>query len=255
MTSSWQLVEPVSAIIFDCDGTLSTIEGIDYLAEQNSQGPAVKTLTEQAMGKTGLTRELYQQRLNLVKPTQSQIAALGQAYFQQRVQDVAAVLQTLQRQHKSIYIVSAGIMQAVSDFASLLKVPRENVYAVSLSFDEKGNYAGFDAQSPMVTNTGKREIVEQLAKQHARMAYIGDGLNDLAVMDVVARFVGYGGAFYRENIAAHCDFYIRSASFAPLLPLLLTAEEQATCPEMTLYQQGLDMINQAGVEFSGQFSS
>ena len=31
----WKLTEPLDTIIFDCDGTLSHIEEIDYLAASN----------------------------------------------------------------------------------------------------------------------------------------------------------------------------------------------------------------------------
>ncbi len=62
-------------------------------------------------------------------------------------------------------------------------------------------------------------------QQNKKIVYVGDGLNDLAVCDVVARFVGYGGFFYRANVAAKSDFYLTSPSMAALLPLVLTEAE------------------------------
>ena len=38
---TWQLDHPINAIVFDCDGTLSIIEGIDELARNNGVGDAV----------------------------------------------------------------------------------------------------------------------------------------------------------------------------------------------------------------------
>src|SRR5579863_8854630 len=96
-TNPWQLQTPLEAIIFDCDGTLSRIEGIDELARRNGAGEKVRDLTEEAMGKTGLNLCLYKKRLDLVKPTQEQVISLGMEYFTNRVPDLEATLSLLKR--------------------------------------------------------------------------------------------------------------------------------------------------------------
>jgi phosphoserine phosphatase len=50
--AEWQPTIPFDAVIFDCDGTLSAVEGIDELAEKNAVGREVKALTQIAMGQT-----------------------------------------------------------------------------------------------------------------------------------------------------------------------------------------------------------
>lgn len=54
MQPKWQLAMNISAIIFDCDSTLSSIEGIDELAETKNVQQEVSRLTELAMNKTGI---------------------------------------------------------------------------------------------------------------------------------------------------------------------------------------------------------
>lgn len=240
----WQLQEPISAIMFDCDGTLSTIEGIDELASYNGVSDLVKSITAEAMGSSGLNPTLYQQRLNLVKPHQDQIIALGHEYFAQRTHDIDIIIQTLTRLNKSIYLISAGVNPAVKIFGELLNIPHDNIFAVDISFDSNGQYLDFDRTSPLVHNTGKREIVSKLKTRHEHMIYVGDGLNDVAVIDLVTRFIGYGGAFYRENIAALCEYYIQTSSLAPLLPLILTQQEYAALlpNEQAIYHKGLSAI-------------
>ncbi len=219
------LLTPLDAIVFDCDGTLSHIEGIDELAEANGVGAQVRQLTAEAMGRSGINPQLYQQRLDLVLPTRSQVEALADQYFQQKTPDLLAVLRVLSKLGKKIYVVSAGLYPAVAGFAALLNLPATQVFAVNIYFDEEGNYLDFDRHSPLVFAEGKRSIVQQLLEQHPRLMYVGDGLNDLSTQDLVTRFVGYGGAFYRENIRNSCQYYITEASMLPLLPLCLTAEE------------------------------
>jgi phosphoserine phosphatase len=243
---TWQLKIPLDAILFDCDGTLSSIEGIDELAAL--AGPeiahTVKVLTEEAMGRSGIDPDLYEKRLALVNPTQSQVEALSQLYFEHQAPYVVEVIALLQRLGKTIYILSAGLLPAVVSFAKQLNISPQHVFAVDIQFDAEGRYQGFDSSSPLIHNTGKRSIVEKIKQQHQQLLYTGDGLNDLAVRDLVARFVGYGGSYYRQNIADQCEFYIKAQSFLPLLPLALTREEyeKLSMKEKMLYDEGVVLM-------------
>ena len=223
---NYQLLEPVDAILFDCDGTLSGIEGIDELALARQVSAEVKKLTAEAMGQGGLNVALYEKRLNLVLPTSTQMDWLGEQYFQHRTPDITYVLDILRRLNKSIYIVSAGLMPAVKKFAELLGINPNNIFAVPIYFDEAGDYRDFDRTSPLVREFGKRVIVQKIKEKHARCVYVGDGLNDLETYDLATRFIGYGGAYYRKNIEEQCEFYITTPSIMPLLSLCLTEEEK-----------------------------
>lgn len=244
MNFSWQINQPFDAIVFDCDGTLSQIEGIDELAVQNGVGDLVKSLTAKAMASTGITDGLYQERLSLVKPHRDQVVALGTAYFKERIPDVDRVIDVLQQLGKAVFILSAGLKLSVDLFAQLLKIPVPHVYAVDIDFDARGNYQDFDRQSPLVRSGGKGELVQQLKSQYPTIMYVGDGANDLDAKPHVARFVGYGGITFRESILAHSDFYIQSLSLASLLALALTQEEASHLSEedRVIYDKGLALI-------------
>jgi phosphoserine phosphatase len=244
-TPPWQLPTPISAIIFDCDGTLSAIEGIDELARANNVYHTVAALTADAMGTTGIHPRLYQERLDLVQPTREQLVTLGEKYIAYQTPDAKAVIHFFQQLNKAIYLLSAGLTPAVQMLGDHLAIPRTNIFSVGISFDKKGNYLDFDRQSPLVHNDGKRSIVLELKKLHANTVYVGDGLNDIVVRDLVTRFIGYGGSFYRQHIADKSDYYIRSRSLAALLPLTLTESEyQQLLPAIqTIYQRGVSEIN------------
>lgn len=244
LTPPWQLTEPVNAIIFDCDGTLSSIEGIDELATSNNTSHIVQELTQEAMGKTGMNAGVYNKRLELVNPTEERIIALGETYIKHHTPDVVDVIAALKSLNKPIYIISAGIFQAVSIFAKWLGINENNVYAVNVSFDNNGKYLGFDEHSPLVTRNGKQIFVDKLCQDFPRLGYIGDGLNDYEVYHLVTRFIGYGGAYYRQNIADLCEFYVNNASLAAILPLLLTQKEyhQLNSTHQSLYNKGMANI-------------
>ena len=243
--SDWQLTEPLDAVIFDCDGTLSRIEGIDELARHNGVGERVIALTEEAMSHTGITPEIFHERLKLVDPTKQQLEALGQTYYDDQSQDAATVVDVFHALNKTVYVVSAGNNPAVEVFADRLGIPKECVFAVDLQFDKEGRYRDFDHDSPMTRKGGKCDVVKMIAQKHKRILHVGDGLNDYAAHDLVTRFVGYGGAFHRDKVAAAASFYIECRSMLPLLPLGMIKSEQEKLNEgqLAAFKQGLALID------------
>lgn len=241
---NWQPSTPIDAITFDCDGTLSHIEGIDVLANQNGVGEAVHQLTLQAMNETGITRELYKQRISLVKPNRHQLIELGKLYYDERANDLLQVLDIFKHLNKEIFVISAGLNPAVKIFASLLDIVENNVFAVDVKFDQVGEFADYDHGAPTTDRDGKHEIVECLCTKYPRIVHIGDGMNDYDTHEAAESFIGFGGVSHREKIAKLSDYYIKSSSLTPMLPLCLTAAEvlQLSASQKVSYQQGLDLI-------------
>lgn len=243
---NWQLTIPLDAILFDCDGTLSSIEGIDELAAL--AGPAmekaVKDLTATAMGQSGINPDIYAQRLAFTNPCKADLEAVGKDYVNHCTPDAKEVIRILQQLGKQIYILSAGLHPAVAILAKHLNISEQNIFAVDIYFDEQGKYRDFDHASPLIRNDGKRHIAHELKQQHQQMIFVGDGMNDLAVRSLVSKFVGFGGFFYRQNIEEQSDYYIKSASMSALLPLALTEEESQglSGKDKELYEQGLGLL-------------
>lgn len=244
--------DPVDAFVFDCDGTLSLIEGIEVLAEYNGVGERVRELTEYAMSEAGINSDLYRERLDLVRPTRQQTMAVAQQYFAARVPKIVDVIEALQYLNKEVYVVSAGVNPAVTLFAAMLGVDAKHVYAVDLEFSPTGDYIGYDESAPPAQKDGKRIIAQELKSRHQNLVWIGDGMNDLVVKPDIQRFVGFGGAFYRPKIAAASDFYIKCQSMTPLLSLGLTASEvnglQGSA--LALFNEGQQLIATGQVEIN-----
>jgi len=250
LPTDWQLKTPLDAIIFDCDGTLSHIEGINDLAAMSGHADRIRNLTEVAMGQTGIQPDIYAERLSLVQPKKEQIRLAGENYIQHVTEDVPEIIKLYQRHGKQIFVVSAGLRPTVCMLSQHLGIPDKNVFAVEISVDGRGDYVDFDRSSVLTGNLGKRAVVGSICQKYPRAAYVGDGMNDLPVRDQVIRFVGYGGVYYRENIASMCEYYISTLSMASLLPLTLTATERdALDPsEKKLYEKGFLALQSGGVE-------
>jgi phosphoserine phosphatase len=215
------------AVCFDCDSTLTSIEGIDELADRAGCRPEIAALTDAAMNGLVPLEEVYAKRLDLVRPDRSALAWLVERYADEVVSGSAETIATLKRHGKAVYVITGGLLQAVAEFARWLGLSAEQVHAVKVYFDGVGVYQGFDTSSPLCRSNGKAAICRKLAAKHGEIAIVGDGLTDLAARAGGAYVVGYGGVAYREVMRQGADFYVATPSLTGTLPALLTEEELA----------------------------
>ncbi|MCI0393722.1 MAG: hypothetical protein L0322_02130, partial [Chloroflexi bacterium] len=119
---------PFEHIFFDCDSTLTAVEGIDALAQAAGKGWRVSVLTEAAMNGDLDLEEIYAKRLRAVNPTRGQIQTIRQVYKARAVSDAAEVIAALQALGLKVYIISGGLAEPVVEFGLYLGVPRENIH-------------------------------------------------------------------------------------------------------------------------------
>src|SRR5215207_7526663 len=95
-----------ATVVFDCDSTLSTIEGIDELAAERRD--EVAALTDAAMRGEVALEEVYGRRLALIRPTRRQIDALGAHYLATLVPDARETLLALRDEGVEVRVISGG---------------------------------------------------------------------------------------------------------------------------------------------------
>ncbi len=221
-------------IFFDCDSTLSAIEGIDELARLKGKAERVGLLTNKAMDGELDLADVYGKRLRAIKPTRAQLKAVEQRYWETAVEDAPALIAALQALGKPVFIISGGLIDAVKGFGRRLGIAPERIRAVELEYNELSGrwweYAEPQAQQakayldygagPLTASSGKSAVISELAgARHGRRLMIGDGASDLATKPDVDLFVGYGGVVARETVKAGADLFLRCPSLAPVLPL------------------------------------
>ena len=130
-------------MIFDCDSTLSAIEGIDELAALAGKKEAVAKLTRLAMEGKMKYVEAFEKRLALTKPKKKDLEKIGRLYLDNLLEDVQGVIEALQFLGKEIYIVSGSYTPALTFFGRNLGIPDRNIFGNDLLFDDKGNYRTF----------------------------------------------------------------------------------------------------------------
>lgn len=227
---------PYKHIFFDCDSTLTTVEGIDSLAETLGKGWRVSVLTEAAMEGALELEEIYEKRLRALRPTRGQIHAVRQVYKNNVVPDAAEVIDVLQSLEHKVYIISGGLAEPVLEFGLFLGIPRTNIRAVNVEYDQLAGewwqqlddhpniaerYLTY-REEPLTVSDGKGRIIRQILEQdRGRSLLIGDGVSDLLASWAVDLFVGFGGVTSRDRVLAEAPIFINSLNLAPLLALAL----------------------------------
>lgn len=208
-------------ICFDCDSTLSKIEGIDELAGRVGLGQAMAKLTDAAMNGEVPLEAVYEQRLSLIRPDRNSIDWLGDLYIERIVDGVKEVFETLTAQNKELHIISGGIRQAILPLAKCLGLAETQVHAVDIYFNEDGSYRDYDRNSPLARSGGKAEICKHLLKPESSMVMVGDGKTDMEAKQAGAVVIGFGGVVDRQVVRELADFYSAEPSLVSVLAHVL----------------------------------
>jgi phosphoserine phosphatase len=206
-------------ICFDCDSTLSSVEGIDELARV--RGPEifaqVAALTDDAMNGKIRIEEIFGLRLTAIRPTLADAAAVGKSYVSNVEPTARATIATLRARGWTPLIISGGFRQAIRPLADFLGV--ERIEAVDLFFEKDGSFKGYDSEYPSTRSGGKVDIVNRLRAefQPERVVMIGDGVSDLETVPVVDMFIGYGGFATRERVKREAAAFVTSLAEVPAL--------------------------------------
>lgn len=238
------LAPPYQRIVFDCDSTLSRVEGIEELARGAPQHQqAIEELTRKAMAGELALDQVYLQRLELLSPRQLDVIKIGSRYIETAMPHARELISALHALDKEVRIISGGLRLPVVAFAGWLGVHDPHVHAVQVHFDRHGRYLDYDRASPLTRNDGKREVLESLPA--ARTVFIGDGITDAETRPAVDGFVCFAAVVHRQEVAARADAVISSSNMLALLPLLCSEDELETLRRHPRHARLLTMAGEA----------
>jgi phosphoserine phosphatase len=199
-------------LLFDCDSTLSAIEGIDELGRLRGSEvfKAVEDMTTQAMDGSTPMESIFAKRLDMIKPTLKELESIGQKYIQQVEPTAVDTIKKLKAAGWTVIIVSGGFTQAIRPLAQYLGI--ERVEAVELRFNADGSYAGYVESCPTAKSKGKNVVVLKLRDEFKayQMILVGDGASDLEVKGDVDKMIGFGRYTVRPKVKAGADAFITS---------------------------------------------
>lgn len=204
----------IRLICFDCDSTLSSIEGIDELARV--RGPEVfarvEAMTDDAMNGRLPVEAVFAKRLEIIQPSRADVAEVGRRYVETVEPTARAMIAALAARGWTPVVLSGGFRPAIQPLAAYLGIAR--VEAVDLYFGPDGGYRGYDEAFPTTRSGGKPEVIARLRRELApeRVVMVGDGVSDLETLPVVDLFIGYGGYLVREKVKAGAARFITRLS-------------------------------------------
>ncbi|MGH7718700.1 MAG: HAD-IB family phosphatase [Gemmatimonadaceae bacterium] len=238
---------PFKTVVFDCDSTLSAIEGIDELA---GSSPGVREeivrLTEAAMRGEVPLEQVYGRRLALVKPTRARVETLGARYVAELLPHAREVIDALRAEGVAVRVISGGVLPAVLAVARELGLRDHDVAAVELRFGPGGEYAGYDERSPLARAGGKLTVLQQWRTDLPRpVMLVGDGATDLEARPAVDCFVAFTGIIERPNVVSSADAVVRARTLAPILPLVLGDHAPASPAHRRTYDIGLSFLDES----------
>ena len=208
-------------VLFDCDSTLSSVEGIDELAANAGCRDEIAALTDQAMNGEVPLEAVYSKRLDIIQPHRDDLAAIAQHYLDTITTGAAETITTLQNRGIKVGIISGGLRDAILPLAKKLGIDETDVHAVELDFDDDGSYRAVKP-SPLTTANGKRKIAAAWKQRHSlsHTVLIGDGASDVAALGGVDAVIGYGGIVIRANVEQTATLFYREQDLRGLLPIL-----------------------------------
>lgn len=212
---------PFAAVAFDCDSTLSSIEGIDELARRSGRFDDVEPLTRMAMDGQITIDAVYGRRMDIVRPDRAALDWLAEEYLRTQTVGADEVFETLARNGITTHIISGGLRQAILPLASRLGVPADRVHAVDVVLDAQGGYLNFATAHPLTRASGKAEIMAELIAANGPMAIVGDGVTDMAARAAGATAIGFGGIVARDAVRAAADRFVAGPHLTAVLPFLL----------------------------------
>lgn len=193
-------------IAFDCDSTLSSIEGVDELARLagNDVFLEVESLTNQAMDGVVPVEEVFGRRLAMIEPTRDQCEEIGQRYIDEVEPTAKETISSLQEMGWECLIISGGFLPCIQPLAETLKI--ERIEAVPLYFKDDGSYLGFDEKYPTTRSGGKPEIIKSIRETLSPdiLIMVGDGVSDLETQANVDYFIGFLRYVQRDKVAINC---------------------------------------------------
>ena len=178
----------LATLILDFDSTFTQVEALDILAELVSAAdPAraadvglIKALTDQAMSGEISFAEALQRRIQLLKPTRDDIAALVEVLKEKVSASIVRNRAVFDEHAGKIRIISGGFHDFIDAVVADFNIAPEYVLANRLIYNEHGVAIGIDLTNPLSQDGGKVTAVQSLNLNGA-VAMIGDGWTDFEV--------------------------------------------------------------------------
>ncbi|WP_443748729.1 phosphoglycerate dehydrogenase [Asticcacaulis solisilvae] len=200
-----------ATLILDFDSTFTTVEALDILAELLSAAdPAraadvaqIKALTDQAMSGEMSFSDALQRRIQILKPTRDDIAALVDVLKTKITASIERNRAVFSDHAGKIRIISGGFHDFIDPVVADFGIDPAYVMANRLTWNADGVAIGLDLTNPLSQDGGKITAVRGL-NLDGDVAMVGDGWTDFEVYKggAAERFYAFTENVTRPKVVA-----------------------------------------------------
>jgi phosphoserine phosphatase len=196
-------------IAFDFDGTLSDSEMTVLLGEREGVADEMAAITERAMNDELSYAQSLRDRASLLEGLEAERAEEAYAAVELRP-GAAAVLRRLGDDGHHVAILTGGFERGVERALERAGVRDAVDTIVANRLPVRGGRLTGDVEGPLVEGTKDRELerlAEELGVRPGQTVAVGDGANDLPMLEVAGLAVGY---LPKPAVRPHCDVVVAS---------------------------------------------
>jgi D-3-phosphoglycerate dehydrogenase len=207
-------MKPNKYFVIDFDSTFTKVEAFDALADislkdhpdRESIKATIGEITNQGMDGSLSFRESLEERLRLLSPNRVHLELLVTTLKEKISVSFKRNKEFFEKFAEHIYIISNGFHAFIDPIVTEYGIKKENIFANSFIFSEKGDVIGFDKENPLSANNGK---VEQLKRLNlpGDVYVIGDGYTDYEIKHsgLANKFFAFTENVERQNILSKAD--------------------------------------------------
>ena len=129
------------------------------------------------------------------------------------------VVHELMQRNISVYMVCGTYNESLYILSDYLKIPRENVFGVSLQFNTHGEYETYDPHQLLAQNGGKVRVIADCEPERD-IVMVGDGITDLETKKIVDLFIGFGGVVKRSDVLDNADVWVEDTDLRGIFEYL-----------------------------------
>ncbi|MBK2093867.1 HAD-IB family phosphatase [Francisella philomiragia] len=211
-------------VIFDFDSTLIKKESLELILEPLlKQSPSklkeIEYITNLGMQGDICFRESLERRLAIASPTKQSIKDFADKYCPDLLTSgIKKIIETLRNKGYQIWIFSGGLTESIEPFADYLHIPRDNIFAVDIVWNDDGSFKTLDnSNGACDSKLSAFDKVKDLI--NGDIIAVGDGYTDYQLYEsgYVNKFIAYFEHVEREKVSQLSKYIARNVDDLELL--------------------------------------
>ncbi|EMA42708.1 phosphoserine phosphatase SerB [Halococcus saccharolyticus] len=198
----------MTLVAFDFDGTLSDSEMTVLLGAQRGVADEMAAITERAMNDEIGYAESLRERVGLLDGLSADAVESAFEHVELRP-GTGDVIRALNDAGVVTAIITGGFGRGVESALARNDLPVDTIVANQLVFDDEGDLTG-EVEGPLIEGTkddALRAVANNAGLTLEDTIAVGDGANDLPMLEVAGFAVGYEP---KPAVEPHCDEIVTS---------------------------------------------